>query len=99
MAQVVFEVDLDAGTMANLRELRQQRIQILILQLKELPLTVHRLIKMGAIRSEERDQRADEVQQELVAKMAILQERLRMPDVIFDDELELYLELFEETPA
>jgi hypothetical protein len=62
--------------------------------LKDLPRTFDELIQRGLL---ETVSEIEELRMELTQKIDLLRRRLQNPTIIYDDELNLYLDLVEST--
>ena len=93
MPSVVFNCDFAPETLSAIGELRELRRGVLKQQMEEIGQTLQSLAEMGAVKPEERLSYQKTILGELRFKLAELEERLKEPDVIHSDELELYLEL------
>ncbi|MCX6128864.1 MAG: hypothetical protein NTX25_07345 [Proteobacteria bacterium] len=93
MAVVVFECPIDDATFASIQELRVMRIQVLQRQIKCIDEVVDTLFQQGTLEAEERGPYRGVILEELQDKCAELQTRLDSQDMVYSDELELYLEI------
>ena len=92
-ANVVFEHGFDAETIAEIETIRSVRLVYAEKMLKNLDTTMRDLQKRGAVDETGRAFSADLVRQELTDRVATLRQRLEQKDVIFADEIELYVDI------
>jgi hypothetical protein len=92
-ASPVFEHDFDAAMLEQIDTLRTIRLHIAETMLKDLGATAAELAERGLANAAADAKRKDELRQEIMARIVTLRERLRKPDVVYVDEMALYLDL------
>ena len=93
MPSVVFDVEFEPETIAAIDDLRKVRRDVLKTQISEMRETLDSLVSMGALKEFERVAYEEKIKADLSDKLDALEERLKFPETLYADELELYLEL------
>ena len=91
IANVVFEHTFDKSTLEQILSLRSLRLSMAEGMLRDLSRTSTALIERGLIDNVSQD----ELQQELMTKISNLRLRVNEPNVVYADELDLYVDLLE----
>jgi hypothetical protein len=93
MAVVVFECPIDEATLSSIQELRHLRLEVLRRQIQDIDRVLETLMIQGALAEDEREPYRDVVLQELENKCLELETRIDLPETVYFDELELYLDV------
>ncbi len=93
MAVVVFDCPLDEATMTSIHELRLLRLEVLNRQIKEIDKVLETLLQQGALIEEEKSSYRSLVLEELRSKSSELEQRLKTPETVHMEELELYIDV------
>lgn len=96
MAVVVFKCPIDDATLSSINELRHLRLEVLRRQIQDIDHVVDRLLDEGAFHEEEKEPYRSVILQDLAAKCDELEERIQLPETIYFDEIELYLDVLNE---
>lgn len=91
IASVVFEHKFDKAMLEQIDSLRTIRLNVWETMLQDLTLTADELQSRGL--AEQLD--ATELRKELMDKIAVLRERLKQPEVVYEDEISLYVDLLD----
>ena len=89
MANVVFEHPFDKSTLEQLVSLRSLRLSMAETMLRDLSKTSAALMDRGLVDNFSQD----EHRQELMTRISNLRLRLNEPNVVYADELDLYVDL------
>jgi hypothetical protein len=87
-ASVVFEHNFDQAMLEQIDTLRTIRLNLAEGMLQDVERTSSELLERGLFEAS-----ADEVRRELMDRVKVLRERLQHPEVIYADELDLYVDL------
>ena len=93
MAVVVFECPIDEATLSSIQELRLLRLEVLRRQIQDIDRVLETLMTQGALAEDEKEPYRGVVLQELESKCLELETRLDLPETVYFDELELYLDV------
>lgn len=88
----IINQELDPLMIDQIETLRTIRLNLAETMLKDLPKTFDQLIQRGLM---ETVAEIDELRRELTKKVELLRTRLLHPTVVYEDELNLYLDLVE----
>lgn len=91
-ASVVFEHPFDKATLEQIGNLRNLRLQMAESMLRDLSQTKSALLDRGLIT----DVKSDELRHELMSRVVMLRQRLKEPEIIYADELDLYIDLLSQ---
>ncbi len=92
-ANVVFEHGFDEATIAEIETIRSVRLVYAEKMLNNLDSTMRDLHKRGSVDESGRPFSMDTVRKELTERVAFLRDRLEQRNVIFADEIELYVDI------
>ena len=93
MAVLLFECSLDPSTMSSIHELRLLRLEVLRRQISEIDGVLDTLLDQGVLLEEERGAYKEVILEELKCKSGELEQRLKSPDTVHLEELELYIDV------
>ena len=93
MAVVVFECPIDDITMYSIRELRILRLDVLKNQIEDIEKVLDTLLLQGVIEANERESYRSVILEELRLKSVELESRQESPEIVYIDELELYVDV------
>ncbi len=93
MTVVVFKCPIDDATLTSINELRQLRLEVLRRQILEIDLVVERLLSEGAFQEDEKEPYRVVILEDLTSKCDELEERIQIPETVYFDEIELYLDV------
>lgn len=96
MAVVVFKCPIDDETLTSINELRHLRLEVLRRQIQEIDHVVERLLDEGAFQEDEREPYRVVILRDLSDKCDELEERIQVPETVYFDEIELYLDVLNE---
>lgn len=96
MVSLVFSCDFSEEMVDTINELRKLRRYALTQQINDIGVTLQHLVFDGVIQLSDINAKKSEILGELSDRLAGVEERLKRPSVIFDDEIELYLNLLGE---
>lgn len=91
IASVVFEHSFDRAMLEQIDTLRTVRLNLAEKMLKDLAHTAAELTGRGLSTQVS----TDELRQELQGRIDQLRQRLQRPDVVFADEIDLYVDLID----
>ena len=95
IAAVVFEHNFDKAMLEQIDSLRTIQLNQAESMLSDLRHTMQELYTRGLV---EDDVDAEELRRELNERIAMLRERIKHPDVVYADELSLYVDLLDTCP-
>lgn len=93
MAHVVFDADLDSETLKTIQELRLMQRDAVKRQLDNLSETIESLVSLGAIQAAQKASYSTPVRIGLEERLQLIDGRIKSPDTVYSDELELYLDI------
>lgn len=96
MTVVVFKCPIDDSTLSSINELRLLRLEVLRRQIVEIDQVVARLVDEGALQDEEKEPYRDVILEDLNSKCNELEERIQIPETVYFDEIELYLDVINQ---
>ena len=93
--QIVLEHAFDEETLIHLAELRAVRLEVAKKMLADVEETAHSL-KAGGYLEQAADLSTRELREELEYRVAMMEERMKNPHTLYEDELSLYVDLLRE---
>ncbi len=93
IASVVFKHNFDKGMLDQIDTLRTVRLQMAEKMLREIDRVSEELNTRGLVGPKGVDKA--ELRAELTSRIKMMRDRLKRPDVIFSDEISLYVDLLE----
>lgn len=91
IASAVFQHNFDKAMLEQIDTLRTVRLQMAEKMLREIDNIAHELNTRGLVGPQGVDKA--ELRAELTSRIKTMQERLKRPDVIYSDEISLYVDL------
>ena len=97
-SSVVFEHDFDPAVLDQIKSLRLYRLGLAKSMLDDVAKTLNELSSRGLVSGPDA-MTQEELRQELSSRIEHLNERLCHPKVVYEDEINLYADLFAEEAA
>lgn len=95
-SSVVFPHEFDQATLNRINELREERVQLARMMLDNLSGTAEELRARGLLDEDGGPEDIKGLEALLHERIERFTERLKRPDVVYDDELSLYVDLLAE---
>ena len=93
MAVVVFDCPLDEKTLQCIQDLRRLRLEVLKRQVIEIDTVLEKLKAQCSLAEDEKDSYRDVILYDLREQCDSIEQRLLIPDTIYSEELELYVDI------
>ena len=94
IASAVFQHNFDKSMLEQIDTLRTVRLQMAEKMLREIDKVSHELTVRGLVGPQGVDKA--ELRSELMSRIKSMQERLKRPDIVYSDEIGLYVDLTED---